>query len=162
MGLQATLKRRDGTIHNELIARVYTGNEGKKYSFDLIEDDGESTAYQKGSVARTQIRQQTIGQRLEVEIAKTAGTYKGAPVERNSIIELVSLSTTITSVSLNGSDLTQLNTRGEFDKASRGWFVDSSTKVIFVKTSVLPVDQNKRLVFEFSPSGHHPIFDRIY
>jgi alpha-glucosidase len=83
-------QRHDGS-QNTLILNVYHGAENG--SFTLIEDDGETMAYQNGDARETTIAhgQQEQGSGWLVEISAAIGTYVGAPVQRNVEVYLITL-----------------------------------------------------------------------
>src|SRR5262249_48845337 len=73
--------RRDGTRRDDLVVRVYADDApgGARHRFTLYEDDGETVAYLDGAVRRTVVSQRRRGDRLDLGIAASSGTYAGAP-----------------------------------------------------------------------------------
>jgi alpha-glucosidase len=143
--------RKDGSTRDELIARVYAGEEASQ--FTLYEDDGVSTAYQSGELRSTLITQQgqgagSTGGGGQVTIAAAQGSYTGAPEQRNNVVEWVSADADqISSVTLNGAALPKAASLAEWQQADRGWFVEDG--MVRVKTGVLAVGVEK--VVEIDP-----------
>jgi len=142
--------RTDGSVRNELIARVYAASDAEAHDFTLYEDDGRTNDYQNGAVASTRIEQYRQGRRVLVTIEPTAGTYSGAPRARKNVIELVApqaKGAERTGVLLDGAHLPRLATWADFEAAASGFFVEASGQVIRAKSAQLAVTQPK--VFEF-------------
>ncbi|WP_152974016.1 glycoside hydrolase family 31 protein [Levilinea saccharolytica] len=84
--LDAFGRRKDGSVRDELIVRAYAG-EG---SFELFEDDGQTTAYQRGEVRRTLLSQGwTEDGGLRVVIGAAIGAYAGMTAQRQNVVEVV-------------------------------------------------------------------------
>jgi alpha-glucosidase len=79
-------KRGDGVRHDELRARVFAG--GGDTSFTLVEDDGETIAYKRGELRRTEVRQRTGPHAIAISIAAASGAYAGAPARRAAVIDV--------------------------------------------------------------------------
>jgi hypothetical protein len=146
--------RTDGSIHNELIARVYADK--TLSSFTLYEDDGQTIAYQSNAYSTTPLSQQRSSPTTEtVSIGATSGTYTGAPASRNNVVELVAENAQANSVTLNGNSLPPLTSQAAFDGASSGWF-NAGNNLILAKTGSLDVTANKTLVFTLNPAPPPP------
>jgi len=137
--MNALGKRQDGSTHDELIVRVYADEAPSQ--FTLYEDDGVTTAYQRGAVRSTVISQQRSGTMVTVVIEPAKGTYDSAPARRNDVVQIVARDATAVDVSVNGSPLTRQPTAAAFDAADRGWYVADG--VIAAKCGVLDVFQRK-------------------
>jgi alpha-glucosidase len=137
--------RRDGTTHNELIARVYASPTAT--NFTLYEDDGQTTAYQSGAYRTTLISQQkTTSTSATVTIAASTGTYTGAPGSRNHVVTLVVENQRATAVTLNDVALTQYTTQAQFDAASSGWW-NAGYNLMQAKSGSMSVTTAKTFVF---------------
>jgi len=80
-------RRRDGSRRDELILRVFASE--RSGEFTLYEDDGVTTAYQRGAVRETRITQRLTGRRAVVEISAATGDYTGAPATRGLCVQFV-------------------------------------------------------------------------
>ena len=66
-----------GLTQDHFVLGVFPGADG---SAELVEDDGESTAYRSGAIARTSLRLwNQAGGRLRVELGKREGAFPIAP-----------------------------------------------------------------------------------
>jgi alpha-glucosidase len=135
-------KRQDGSVHDELIVRVYAGETPSQ--FTLYEDDGVTTAYQRGAVRTTIIAQQRSRNTVSIDIEPAAGTYDGAPVSRNNVVEVVVRNAAADGVCLNGAALPNQPTQAAFDVAESGWH--AADGLIAAKSGRLDAVQRK--VFE--------------
>jgi Starch binding domain/Domain of unknown function (DUF5110)/Glycosyl hydrolases family 31 len=144
MSMDALGKRTDGTTRTELIVRVYSSTTSS--DFTLYEDDGETTAYQLGSVRTTALSQQGSGTTATVTIGASSGTYTGAPSSRATVVELVSEDTQASAVTLNGSPLTQHANQAAFDAAASGWY-NAGGNLSVAKSASLSVTSPKTFVF---------------
>ena len=142
--MNAQGKRQDGSTHDELIVRVYADESPSQ--FIVYEDDGVTTAYQRGAVRSTLISQQRSGDTVKVVVEPAAGTYDGAPVRRNNVIDLVARNATALGVRVNGIPLTPQPTQAAFDAADSGWHAGDG--LISAKSGAL--DVSRRKVFEVS------------
>jgi alpha-glucosidase (family GH31 glycosyl hydrolase) len=143
--MNVTGMRSDGSVRDELIVRVYAGNDPT--SFTLYEDDGATTAYQSGEVRTTLLSQQQIGQSETVTIAAAQGNYTGASSSRDNEIMLVSeTAKDILQVSLNGVALAQVGSLSEWEHASSGWYY-ADNNLVMVKTGRMPVGEDKVITF---------------
>jgi alpha-glucosidase len=89
-------KRLDGTRRSELVLRIYADTAST--TFTLYEDDGETIAYRGGAVQTTTISQSRSSQAITVEISPASGTYAGAALERDNVLEIVAPDISSTSV----------------------------------------------------------------
>ncbi|MEA5571957.1 TIM-barrel domain-containing protein [Calothrix sp. UHCC 0171] len=142
--------RLNKTQRNELILKVYPDE--KQNQFTLYEDDGETISYSKNKEARYQTRITKIkNQKLEniatVKIEKSIGTYKNAIQQRNNFIQLIVENAKATTVTMNGTKLTQFNSQAEFEAAASGWY-NAGENLILAKSGVQNTQQEKK--FEFN------------
>jgi alpha-glucosidase len=84
--MNALGRRTDGTVRDELVARVYADE--TRSAFTLYEDDGRTVAYQRGEVRTTPLSQVQAGGRVTVTIGGASGEYAGAPGRRGNVIDL--------------------------------------------------------------------------
>ena len=73
---------------NTLVLRCYPGRDGVAGDSRLYEDDGKTTAYEKGQSATTGLHYVRRGESIVITVDATAGTYAGQPTERGLTIEL--------------------------------------------------------------------------
>jgi alpha-glucosidase len=144
-------KRRDGTVRNELIAKVFAfdgdDNDGTGSSnFTLYEDDGVTTEYLIGRVRTTDISQLKMGKDVKVTVDQSIGSYNGAPVTRDNVVKLVA-DNVGAKVILNGSELQKFSTTDELKTADSGWVNDTGNKTIIAKSGVKNVSEVKTFVF---------------
>jgi len=64
---------------DELTVHIFPGASGE---FVFYEDDGRTHDYEKGASRTTEIRHETRGGQLRIEIAAAAGNFPGAPPAR--------------------------------------------------------------------------------
>ncbi|NPV55790.1 MAG: DUF5110 domain-containing protein [Anaerolineae bacterium] len=129
--------RRDGSQVDDLILRVYASEEGT--TFTLYEDDGLTTAYQRGALRRTPFSQQMQDGQVRVMIGGAVGDYDGAPAVRGWQVEVhTPTGAAPASVTLDGETLTKAANLDALGLAPRGWTMDGA--VLIVKTGSLPVD----------------------
>jgi len=137
-------QRRDGSTDNTLAVNIYHAAENG--AFTLIEDDGETMAYQSGAVRETEISHEADGENLIVTVSAANGTYAGAPDERNVEIRLTSPGREVGRVTLNGEELPPMaSADGEL-----GWTQLESGGVV-VKSGLMPVSE--ALKFSFEPAA---------
>jgi len=138
--------RRNGSSIDDLVVFVVPGSDETR--FTLYEDDGVSVAYRQGEFRQTLITQHATGARVEVEIAAAAGTYTGAPLSRDSLIELKYSAGSLPyeQVTLNGAPLMRHLTQAAFEAAASGWFDTGDGKVL-AKSGVIDVGDAK--IFRF-------------
>ena len=137
--MNALGKREDGSTRDELIVRVYADESPSQ--FTSYEDDGVTTAYQRGAVRRTVIAQQRSGNTVTVSIEPASGTYDGAPARRNNLVQIVARNAIATGLSVNGAGLTPRPTQAAFDAAESGWY--AADGLIAAKSGPLDVRQRK-------------------
>jgi len=146
--MNAMGQRMDGSVHNELIAKVFAFDSDRMNEFILYEDDGETIAYQAGKVQTTRISQKREGKRVTVKVAASEGTYNGAPSSRNNVIKFV-VDNSVTNVTRNGEGLTRLQTLENFTIADSGW-IYAGNKTVISKSGVMPINRDKDFVFTLS------------
>lgn len=83
---------------------------GHDTSFDLIEDDGESSGYLRNQLKKTRLTQGPVAGGLEVTIERAQGTYAGAPTARSWIIRLPGVRS-VSQVSWQGRTLKGLSVK---------------------------------------------------
>jgi alpha-glucosidase len=143
-------KRTDGSTHSELIVRAYASPVSS--GFTLYEDDGETVAYQSGTVRTTPIFQrQSAGDSATVTIGAASGSYSGAPDSRDNVIELVAQDMQGMDVTLNGVHLPEETNRADFDAATKGW-LNAGGNVILAKSGKMNVTDAKTFEFTLRPS----------
>lgn len=84
-------QREDGAngLQN-LVFTVYQAENEGDFTFTLIEDDGQTMAYQSGDVRETLVTVTANDAGVTVTIGAVVGTYTGAPETRNVEVRLVS------------------------------------------------------------------------
>ncbi|HKQ46598.1 MAG TPA: TIM-barrel domain-containing protein [Phycisphaerae bacterium] len=144
--MNAIGQRRDGTRRNELIVRVFAGDDATE--FTLYEDDGTTTAYQRGKVRKTKIRQRISGPMIDVIIEPSEGDFEGAPARRPIEVRLVTDGKhPARGASLNVAMLPR-DEAGKADPLAPGWRqVDSRT--VAARSGALEVRHEKVFEFEF-------------
>lgn len=151
--------RKNGTVRNELIARVYP--DLTPSSFTLYEDDGVTLSYDSGDRPSYRHRTTQINQRqinassVEVRIdaavnVNSAAAFPGAVTSRQNVVQLVANNARGTSVTLNGATLTQFNTKADFDAATSGWW-NAGNNLVLAKSSALNVSTAKTFAFNLTP-----------
>ena len=134
-------KRTDGSVRDELIARVYA--DPAFTNFTLYEDDGQTIAYQSGAVRTTLLSQKRVPEAEIVTVAAALGSYTGAPDKRDNVIRLVIDSPErVTNVTLNGAALTQYPSLAALYAAPSGWF-NAGNNMIIARSGYLPVTSAK-------------------
>lgn len=134
-------QRKDDSADDTLVLNIYHAVEDG--AFTLIEDDGETMAYQSGAVRETTITHQADGDNLIVTVSAANGTYTGALEERRIEIRLFSPERTVGRVLLNGQALPERMA----DEAAAGW-TQMGPGVIQVKSETAPVDTAVTFTFE--------------
>ncbi|QYF74432.1 TIM-barrel domain-containing protein [Cryobacterium sp. PAMC25264] len=127
-------KRTTGSPNTDLIARVYAN--AASSNFTVYEDDGATTAYETGAVRTTEITQSVANGVATVTVGASSGTYSGAPSSRKNVVELITTNTQVSTVSLDGSALTQYPTKATFDAANSGWYNAGGDLVVAKSISV--------------------------
>ena len=147
--------RRDGSVRNELLARVFAGPEASE--FTLFEDDGVSIAYQQGAVRETRIHQQQTGEEVAITIDPAEGSYEGAPSERNTLIALTATvegrTASAAAATLDGKPLPAHGTMADFEAADAGWYSDAANSTVWLKSGVRPVTDAKAFVVTLAASA---------
>lgn len=137
-------QRRDGSSSHDLIIRAYGGQAAG--SFRLIEDDGETMAYQNGMVRETQITQGAVEGGWFIEVVPSGAGYAGEPEQRGIEVRLIDPTASVGAVTLNGEVLPLMGSLDEFDAAAQGWMVVEPGQ-IRVKAGM--VETTASLRFEF-------------
>jgi alpha-glucosidase len=125
-------QRADGPPDTTLALQIYP--DATPSAFTLFEDDGESTAYLKGGLRRTEIRQKTEGKTVTIAIGAAQGTYTDAPTARAIVIALVTGGTAVAGISADGRNLAQR----EPGFPGEGWS-RASVNRITIRTASHPV-----------------------
>ncbi|RJL32601.1 TIM-barrel domain-containing protein [Bailinhaonella thermotolerans] len=134
-------RRADGTVRDELVARVYP--DAAETSFTLYEDDGATTSYRSGAVRETELTQRRDGASATVTIGGARGSYQGAPADRANVVELVGRASAVT---LDGAPLPRLPGRAAFDASPSGWYAGDDG-VTVAKSDRAPVTTAKTFAF---------------
>ena len=71
-----------------LVVRCYPGTDNQTGHYPLHEDDGETTAYERGEFATTPLAYTRKGDTVTVTVGATAGHYISQPTSRSLVIEL--------------------------------------------------------------------------
>ncbi len=146
--------RKDGSVRNELIVRVYdfAPGSGDNNRFTLYEDDGRTIAYQQGEVRKTGLTFSALSgasegtlRSVQLDIEASEGSYQGAPTSRNNLLELVTNGIAV-GISLDGQALDQHASMRDFQGAASGWIMESSR--VLAKSGVKPVSEAKRFVIQ--------------
>lgn len=137
--------RKDASVRNELVVQVFADEAPS--DFTLYEDDGTTTAYERGAVRTTTISQSVSGATATVTVDAAQGTYSGAPESRPVVVELITDGTQASSVSVGSTTLTEHVTRAAFDAAASGWF-DAGGNTVLAKAPDTSVSMNQ--IFTFS------------
>lgn len=140
-------KRLDGTsASSDLLLSFYRAEQDG--DFTLIEDDGMTTAYRDGAVQRTAISQQQRDAGWVIEVGAAQGDYAGAPQERSIELHLTTPPTAdmaISRITLNGVDLSRLDSADAFASAESGW-VQTAPGALQVKAAPTDVSQTQTFV----------------
>ncbi|MBV9851531.1 MAG: DUF5110 domain-containing protein [Armatimonadetes bacterium] len=86
--MQPYTPRMATTPLTRLVVRCYPGPEGQTGRFTLYEDDGQTTAYQRGQLATTPLSYVRHGNTVTVMVGAARGRYAGQPSQRSIIVEL--------------------------------------------------------------------------
>ncbi len=138
MTLNTLGQRTDGTVDNSIIFAVYHASQDG--SFTLIEDDGETMAYQTGAIRETRVDHQATDDAITVTVNAASGTYDGAPTARDLEIRLIS-PTPVSEVLINGEVIPRMTADSGY-----GWVIRSDGTVI-VLAGVVPVDETIMITF---------------
>ena len=104
---------------SDLVLRVYPGQQ--QSDFTLVEDDGQTVAYQSGAVRRTKISQKEESGEVTITLNAGLGTFDGATQTGNVWIEAATRQRKPTKVSLNGEEILAAKSKAELEKSQRGW-----------------------------------------
>lgn len=118
----------NGKILEDLVLRVYPSKSSSQ--FTLIEDDGETVAYQSGHVRKTLIEQTEADTSVMISVHAAEGSYKGAKNFARIWIEAATYRRPVVNVNVNGSNLPKIQSREEFETKDSGWFDDGSGLVL--------------------------------
>jgi len=140
-------QRLDGSTRDELILRVYA--HPAQSEFTLMEDDGVTTAYQRGEVRTTRITQQLFSGQAVIRVEAAQGSYLNAPQNRPTIVRLsTALPLDVNQVLLNGESLPRFTNLAEFDQAESGW-LRQADNVFIAKSPNVSVETLKEFVFKY-------------
>lgn len=118
----------NGKVLEDLVVRIYPSKQGSQ--FTLIEDDGETIAYQTGNVRKTLIEQNEGNTSVTISVHAAEGSFKGAKNFARTWIETATYRRPVVNVSVNGSNLPKIQSREEFEIKDSGWFDDGSGLVL--------------------------------
>jgi alpha-glucosidase len=150
--MNALGRRLDGSTRDELIVRVYA--DAQPTHFTLYEDDGVSTAYQRGELRTTEIEQQGGASLARVVIAPATGRYEGAPEQRDNVVELAVRglgASAPTDVTLNGVPLARVDSQDAFDAATNGCWYGPADGLLHLRSG--PTAVGERKLFEVRLAG---------
>lgn len=137
--------RRDGSVLDDLIVYVMPGESATE--FTLYEDDGTTTAYLSGEYRETLLSQSGSDMPVKVRIEAAAGSYNGAPLVRDNVIELAYAGEMpYQAVLLNGSMLDRHISQAAFDAAQSGWY-GRGDGIVLAKSGLMSVEERKNFVF---------------
>ena len=103
---------------NNVVLRVYPGEDGSDNTFTLYEDDGVSTEYESGQFAKTALNYKRQGNNVTMNIDAAKGEYKGQPLKRAYTLQLAGLDN-VKSVKVNGK-----NIKAIYDDKSKMYIVN--------------------------------------
>ena len=86
--MQPYTPRMASTPLTQLVVRCYPGNGDCDHSYVLYEDDGLTTAYERGEFAETRLQYRQQNGRTEITIHPAQGRYQDQPQRRSYRIEL--------------------------------------------------------------------------
>lgn len=118
---------------DELVMRVYPGNEGADNTYTLYEDDGLTTKYEDGAFATTDLNYKRKGNVSTITISPATGTYDGQPKQRTYTIE-IPVEKEIVDVTIDNKKV-----KAEYDTA-KGMFV--------IKTKLTPITKSVRISYK--------------
>ena len=128
-----------------LRVRCYPGADGQTGKFTLYEDDGVTTAYERGQSAATPLSYMRRGGTVTVTVGVTKGHYAGQPARRALVVELPDM-TQATKATLNGKPVRVAYNKGTWTNT--------------VTASARSFDQAAVLVVWASPGGSDILRDR--
>ncbi|MBC7913489.1 MAG: glycoside hydrolase family 31 protein [Pyrinomonadaceae bacterium] len=115
---------------NEITLDIFPGANS---SFNIYEDDGLSTDYQKGKFALTGITTSLASRVMKVNISKTSGSYNVLTVRTYLTKIRWDKSEMPSKITENGKP--SLATKSLMTLAKSEWFYDAAQKAVFIKTS---------------------------
>jgi alpha-glucosidase (family GH31 glycosyl hydrolase) len=86
-------ERMTGSNPNQILIKIYPGNNGDHFQTDLYEDDGETKGYLSGDYALTHVETQTAqnGQTMDVTLAPQLSTQLDhIPAARSYVLQVMS------------------------------------------------------------------------
>ncbi|WP_369347172.1 DUF5110 domain-containing protein [Amylolactobacillus amylophilus] len=104
--------------------RIFNFYPAGRSTFTLIDDDGKSTDYLEGAVAKTELESTLVGTELTIDIHKTTGSYDGFAKEQSTLLNILcDRHPGEVTVTLNGQeiDLPEVDNRLSFDQAEMGY-----------------------------------------
>jgi hypothetical protein len=101
-------------------------------SYTYYEDDGASDLYVSGDFSTTTFASNNTSGHEVVTIGAAAGDFAGKLATHNYYLK-IHQSTAPTSVTRDGTALTEYSTRGGLESAATGWFYDATAKLVWVK-----------------------------
>jgi alpha-glucosidase len=134
-------ERSDGELHNELVVRIYPDD--RETAFDLYEDDGYSIAYLDGAVMTTLISQQHRDDRIIITIQASLGSYQGAPIRRDHLLQVAIRQGRVATVRVNGLEVPAFEGAPQLDNASQGWTMEGD-HLLVIKSGRMNLNEAKR------------------
>ena len=116
-------RRRDGSVRDELVLKVFGGADGE---FLLTEDDGLTLGYQRGERRRTLITQGASGGEVRVRLDAAEGSFGGAKTARAIVVRLSLPVGHVSGVTLNGERLPWHDSEDAARAAGSGWWSPAS------------------------------------
>ena len=130
-------------------------------SFTVYEDDGRTRAHADGASATQKIDVRAPGARrsgtVDITVGALKGTYKGKPSERRYGLT-VHTDDSPSGVTAEGRRLTKAASAAQLEAAESGWYYDTRTGVVHVKTAKAPTTAtlDVRITGAASVGGQHP------
>lgn len=154
-------RKDDAPPRAELIVRVYADPESS--SFTLVEDDGITLKYDANGRPSYHHRTTKLSQHQSAPTSVNVtidpaedhngdGAFPGAVAERHNVVELIVDGSEATTVSLNGAELTQLDTADAFQSADSGW-VNAGQNLILAKSDKQSVAKQKTFKFSLAAAA---------
>jgi len=139
-----------GAVVYDLVVRVYPSTDPT--TFTLVEDDGESIEYLSGAVRRTPISQRWTTNGIELTIGPVQGNYRGAPAERNIVVELHSAIGVPDRVTVDGIPSERKSSVALSRYGTKGW-TEADSKLVHLHAGLLPVASQHTLTFHYPARG---------
>jgi len=136
--MQPYTPRMGTTALTTLRVRCYPGADGQTGRSNLYEDDGVSTAYERGQSATTPLSYTRRGSVVSITVGATRGHYAGQPARRAVVIELPDTARA-TKATLNGKPLAVA--------------YDDATYTTRITLPARPVGQAVAVVVQATPGG---------